>query len=95
MLRHIVIWAIKDTTTQQDLEMLKRESETLKDIPTLKSLEFVIDPIEKGTTHDMMLVGVYENEEDLEAYKVHPIHVAFGQKLRPLVKERVAFDYKF
>ncbi len=94
MLRHIVIWKIKDDTTQENLEMLKRESETLKEINGVISLEFVINPL-STSSHDMMLCALYNSKEDLEKYRVDPIHVLFGQKLRPLVKERVSYDYEF
>lgn len=92
MVRHIVIWKIKDTTTREDLVDLKKRSEALKSIPGVISLDFEIDPIE-GSTHNMCLNAVYESKEALDTYKTHPVHVEFGTHLRPLVCERVAFDY--
>ncbi|MGM9971363.1 MAG: Dabb family protein [Anaeroplasmataceae bacterium] len=94
MLRHIVIWKIKDDTTLEQLQMLKEESESLKAITHVIDLEFVINPL-STSSHDMMLNATYEDASKLEAYRVDPIHVEFGKKLRPLVKERVSFDYEF
>lgn len=94
MLKHIVIWKIKEDTTKEQVEMLKKESETLKEIPGVISLNFIINPL-SSSSHDMMLEAVYENVEGLESYRVHPIHVAFGKILRPLVSQRVSFDYTY
>lgn len=94
MVRHIVIWKIKETTTREDLLDLKKRSEALRDIPGLVSLEFEIDPVE-GSNAQICLNAVYNTKEDLDSYKVHPIHVEFGTHLRPLVADRSAFDYNF
>lgn len=92
MVRHIVVWKIKDTTTREDLIDLKKRSEALKDIPGVIELEFEIDPVE-GSNAEICLNALYATKADLDAYKVNPIHVEFGTHLRPLVAERSAFDY--
>lgn len=94
MVRHIVIWKALETTTREDLENLKKLSETLLEIKGVVSLDFVIDGIAK-TTHDIVLNATYNSLSDLENYQVDPIHVEFGRHLRPLVKERVCFDYEY
>ncbi len=94
MIRHIVIWKVKEGVSRKELEDLKELSETLKKINGVKELDFVIDKLD-GTTHDICLNVVYNNESELKAYKDDPIHVEFGKHLRPLVSERVAYNYEF
>lgn len=94
MIRHIVIWKIKDTTKKEDMLFLKEESKKLNEIDCVVSLDFIVNPL-NTSSHDMMLDAIYNSVEDLEKYRVHPIHVEFGKKLRPLVSERVSYDYEF
>lgn len=92
MVRHIVIWKVKEGVSKESLIDLKKRSEALKDIKGVVDLSFSIEPVD-GSTHDMCLNALYNTKEDLDAYKIDPVHVEFGTHLRPLVCERVAFDY--
>lgn len=92
MVRHIVVWKTKDTTTKEDLQDLKRRSEALKEIPGVIEIEFEINPLE-GSNSQICLNALYATKKDLDDYKVNPIHVEFGTHLRPLVSDRSAFDY--
>lgn len=92
MVRHIVIWKIKDTTSKDDLLDLKNKSEALKNIPGVVDLKFIVDAMD-SSTHDICLNGLYESKEALDNYQVNPIHKEFGSHLKPLVCERIAFDY--
>lgn len=92
MVRHIVIWKKKEDTTREQLEMLLRESETLKSIEGVISLEFSIDPLNE-VNQDIVLNALYTDKNALDNYVTHPIHVEFGKKLRPLVAEKNSFDY--
>lgn len=94
MIRHIVMWKKLDETTDKDLDELLKLSETLKTIPGVKSLEFIVGS-KDTSTHDIMLNVVFDNMDLLNNYQVHPTHKNFGAHLKPLVKERVCIDYEF
>ena len=44
---------------------------------------------------DLMLDSIFENEEALKGYAVHPEHVAVADgKVRPFTKNRVCLDFE-
>jgi len=93
MIRHIVIWKLKEDAKMEDVLKLKELSNTLKDIKSVVDVEFLVNP-SKGSTHQMCLISVHNTIEDLEAYAVDPVHVEFGSHLKPLVCERVCYNYE-
>ncbi len=92
MIRHIVLWDLKDNIDKELVIKLKEESNKLNSIPYVKSLEFNITPL-KSDNYKMMLNATFDSLEDLDLYQTNPIHVEFGKNLKELVKSRVAFDY--
>ena len=50
----------------------------------------------EGSTVDVLLDTVFENEEALRTYAAHPDHVAVGMaKIKPYMAERICYDYEF
>lgn len=94
MIRHIVMWKSKETTTKTDLDNLLNLSKNLKEIPGVLNLEFIVNAL-SSSTHNIMLNAVFNTLEELAAYQVNPIHVDFGSHLKPLVYDRVCIDYEF
>lgn len=94
MVRHTVMWKLKDDVNFDDVKKLKELSETLKNIISVKEVIFEINPL-NTSTYDMYLMSIHENAEELKNYSVDPIHVAFGTELKKLVSSRVAFDFEF
>ena len=94
MIKHIVIWKLKEDAKREDVLKLYELSKTLKNIKGIVSVEFHVEPA-ASSTHDMCLVSVHNTIEELEAYQVDPIHVEFGRNLKPLVCERVAYNFEY
>lgn len=98
MIGHIVMWQFKEEILDLDKDTLKEAmSVNLKSlvgkIEGLKSVDFIKEPL-KGTTHDMALITVFDNEESKIKYAKHPSHVAVADTfVRPYVKNRVCLDY--
>jgi len=46
-----------------------------------------------SSTTDIMLDSLFENEDALRAYKIHPEHQRVGDFIGSVMKNRVAFDY--
>ena len=50
----------------------------------------------EGSTVDVLLETVFENEAALKVYAGHPDHVAVGiEKIKPFMAERICYDYEF
>ncbi len=99
MVRHIIVWTLKDEFTEsQKSEVkagIKEGLEGLKgQIPGLVDIKVITEGLDSSNT-DLMLDSVFESAEALKGYSVHPAHVAVATgKVRPNVKIRSCFDYE-
>lgn len=99
MVRHVIIWVLKDEYTPEEKEAVKegiREGlEGLKgQIPGLVDIRVHTEGLPSANC-DLMLDSLFENEEALKGYSVHPAHVAVANgKVRPHTKVRSCFDYE-
>lgn len=90
MIKHIVIWSMKDgVTAEQKSEMKKRLEGLTAVIAEARVIEVGIDD-ENGT---MSLTSEFDSAEDLAVYQGHPDHVAAGSLIKTLVAGRTACDY--
>jgi len=74
-------------------QKLKSELENLVDlIDEIKSLTVTINPLPTGN-RDILLDSLFESEETLQAYILHPEHVRVGGFVRSVTQDRASFDY--
>ncbi len=90
MIKHIVVWPMKDEVTAEQKAEMKNRLEALKGvIPELVEIEVGID-VENGT---MSLYSVFASSEDLAVYQAHPAHQEVVAFVKPLVAGRAVCDY--
>lgn len=90
MIKHIVIWKMKDkVSAEQKAEMKARLEALIDPIDELKRIEVGIDA-GNGT---MSLVSEFDTEDDLATYQSHPDHQKVVAFVKPLVAERAVCDY--
>jgi hypothetical protein len=98
MVRHIVAWNFADGFTKKENRnnavVIKRELENLKNlIEGIQSINVLIEPLDSSDS-DLMLDVIFENEEALKRYQVHPEHVRVGTNfVRPFTKNRKCIDF--
>lgn len=96
MLRHIVMWKIKEDV--QDKEAVKNDikvhlEKLIELIPELVYIEVVGEPL-GSSTHDIALISEFRDENDLKIYAEHPSHIEVAEKyIKPFAYERVCLDY--
>jgi hypothetical protein len=91
MVKHIVIWKMKDDVTAEQKQEMKIRLEALCGrISELRKIEVGID-FESGT---MSLYSEFDTAEDLMAYQLHPDHQAVVGFVKPLVAARSVCDYE-
>ena len=89
MVKHIVLWKLKEELSKEEKDKVKKE---IKEIVEIK----VNTEGMEGSTVDVLLDTVFENEEALRTYAAHPDHVAVGMaKIKPFMAERICYDYEF
>ena len=99
MVKHVILWTLKDEFSEDEKANIKagiKEGlESLKGkIPGLVEIKVNINGLSSSTA-DLMLDSLFENEEALKGYAVHPEHVKVADgKVRPYTKLRSCLDYE-
>ncbi|MBI9020759.1 MAG: Dabb family protein [Verrucomicrobia bacterium] len=90
MIKHIVVWKMKDEVSAEQKAEMKDRLEALKGIvEELVDIDVGIDE-SNGT---MSLFSVFATHEDLNLYQVHPAHQEVVAFVKPLVAGRTVCDY--
>ena len=99
MVRHVIVWTLKEEFVGDEkakiIAEIKEGLEGLKGVvPGI--VEIKVNTIGLPSSNgDLMLDSLFENEDALKGYSVHPAHVAVAEgKVRPFVKNRSCFDYE-
>lgn len=99
MVKHIILWTLKDELTAEEKEQVKRGiKEGLEGlagkIPGMVDIKVNINGLASSNA-DLMLDSTFESEEALKGYAVHPEHVAVADgKVRPYTKIRSCLDFE-
>ena len=99
MVRHIILWQLKDELSEEEKDRVKVEiKEGLEGlvgkVPGLLYVTVQIAKL-KSSNADLMLFSELEDEEALKGYAVHPEHVKVADGVvRPNTKQRVCIDYE-
>lgn len=99
MVKHIILWQLKDELSETDKEKvkagIKEGLEGLKGkVPGLVDIKVITKGLASSNA-DVMLDSTLESEEALKGYAVHPDHVAVADsRVRPYTKTRVCLDFQ-
>lgn len=99
MVKHIILWNLKDEFTNEEKESIKLGiKEGLEGLSG--KIEGLID-IKVNTqglsssTADLMLDSTFESEEALKFYASHPLHQEVANtRVRPFTKQRSCLDFE-
>ena len=98
MLKHIILWQLKDDLSAEEKLKIKREIkkslESLKGkINEIIDIKVNIDALASSNA-DLMLDSSFSGEAELKAYAIHPEHTKIADNLlRPNAKLRVCMDF--
>lgn len=97
MVKHIIIWTLKDMSEEEKKSIKQGIKEGLEGlqgkIPGLLDIKVQIEGLPSSNA-DIMLDSSFEDEEALKNYAIHPEHVAVADgKVRPYTKIRSCFDF--
>ena len=99
MVKHIILWQLKEELTADEKERIKAEIkaglESLQGkIPGLIDIKVNTNGLASSNA-DLMLDSCFEDEASLKGYAVHPEHVKVAdEKVRPFTKTRICLDYE-
>ena len=90
MVKHIVVWQMKENVSEEQKREMKRLLEALVNrIPRVLKIEVGID----SENETMSLYSEFTSKEALEAYQAHPSHREVVTFVRKLVIARSVCDY--
>jgi hypothetical protein len=95
MLTHIVIWKYKPETSDEErrehVERLRRLTEI---IPDIQSFDVGFDVLKLPRSYHTGLVATFHDRAGLEAYTVHPEHVAVADMGRTISEHVASVDFE-
>lgn len=99
MVKHIILWTLKDMPEEEKTSVKKGIKEGLENlkgkIPGLVDIKVNIDGRLESSTADLMLDSTFESFDALKGYSKHPEHVAVADgKVRPYTQSRACLDYE-
>lgn len=97
MLRHIVMFRLKDSTEKEkNIKKLKQAIENLEHlIPEAMAIEVGRNVNTKASAYDLVLVSDFEDEEALNRYRVHPEHKKVLDLIKDINQDIAVVDYHF
>lgn len=99
MVKHVIIWNLKDEYSDKEKSEIKRNIKTALEglngkVPGLVDICVYTDGLASSTA-DLMLDTVFESAEALKGYSVHPSHVHVADTfVRPYTAVRSCFDFE-
>lgn len=98
MIHHIVLWNLKEELSEVEKKeaanRIKEELEAVKnEVSGVVSLNVVTNGLE-SSNKEIGLISLFESEEALKAYQVHPAHVAAGSFIKTVTSGRCCLDYE-
>jgi hypothetical protein len=99
VIKHIVLWKLKDFAEGADKHQNARKIETMllglkERIPQLKEIEVGINVLPSDASYDVALYSSFNNEHDLEIYQKHPEHLKVAEFVSAVRENRVVVDYR-
>ncbi len=99
MIRHIVLFKFKPFVAEEEkagkLQEIKKGLDALPAlIPELKLLKIGIN-MNPNEQYDLSLLSEFKSMADLDAYAVHPEHVAVAKIIREVLESRACVDSEF
>ncbi len=99
MVKHVILWQLKDELDENQKIEVKKNIKTgleglVGKIDGLTEIKVYTEGFDSSNA-DLMLYSVFENEDALKGYAVHPEHVAVADtKVRPFTKTRLCLDFE-
>jgi hypothetical protein len=96
MVDHLVFFAVREGTSQGEIEDLVSSIRALRDdVPSTVDLSVGEDFSGRSGGYTHALLARFENAAGLQEYMEHPAHLAVVEKLDATTTGRIVVDYEF
>jgi quinol monooxygenase YgiN len=94
MLKHIVMWKLKDDNREAHARQMKQMLEAMQGkVSGLHRIEVGINAVPGADTCDLVLYSEFEDAQALAAYNDHPDHLAIKDFVKQVRLTRHQVDY--
>ena len=99
MVKHVILWKLKDEYSENEKSKIKKDikdglESLLGKIQGLTEIKVHINGLNTSTA-DLMLDSTFESAQALEEYSAHPAHVAVANAfVRPYTAVRSCLDFE-
>ncbi len=95
MVRHIVLFKLKDPTSENINTVVEKLTAMRGKIEGLLELEVGVDFLHSARSCDIALLTTFDSRASLEAYQTHPLHLPVKEHMAKVRESSVAADYEF
>ena len=95
MIRHIVLFKIKDEFKDEIPQMVKNFYGMKGKIEGMLDLEAGQDFLQSERSYDLALITVFDSRESFQAYQTHPVHMPVKKRMHEVRSASVACDFEF
>ncbi len=91
MVRHIVMWNLKEENKEENAATIKKALEAL--VGQIEGMRFAqVGRCYQG--YDLCLYSEFDSREAVEFYREHPLHKAAQKMVHGAIIERVSSDFE-
>lgn len=99
MIKHIVMWKLKEEAEGRDkrgnaLEMKSRLEGLKGKVPSILELELGLQMEPNEAAYDVALYSLFKNKAGLAEYQKHPEHLKVVEFVKKVVADRKVVDYE-
>lgn len=94
MIRHVVLYTIKDDYKANIPKLVENFYSMKGMIPGLMQLEAGGDELRSERSYDLALITVFESWEAFKAYQTHPVHLPVKAAMHEARSGSVSVDYE-
>lgn len=98
MIRHIVMFKLKKTLSEESQDGIRNEIKLrLESLPgkieVIRTMEVGINVVKSDRAFDLALVSSFDNLDDLETYRIHPAHQEVVSFIGEVKDQSAAVDF--
>jgi len=94
---HVVMWHLKEEALGRSLRdnalSLKARLEELSAVPGIEYLHVGVDARRRANSADVVMISRFRDQEALEAYHDHPLHLAVKEYIDEIRQSSTVVDF--
>ena len=95
MVRHIVMYKLINPTNENKQALVDKFLSMKGKIDLLVDINSGVDKVQSQRSFDVVLDCVFNSMEDLEKYRVHPVHLPVMEYVKGIVEKSHSVDYEY